>query len=480
MPDSKYLQVTPQYEATTFEERVKPLVLYKQEYDKQQEVYDKLLEDTLMLENLKGSDVDADLYRQYSQWRGELNSAADTLSNTGILDMQSIRDLRRQYLNEFKPMEDRYKHRNDLILRQAAEYSPYTLFDKDFSKISVADISLDDSYRTYKLDDIEKNAFATLSERYIQTGVPSDPQSDVDELLGEIDTTGLSPDQVDTIRDSILSGYTRAQRTVDEYNLQQERARRQDEYQQLQMDRLRRTSSGDGNDSSNPFSPSKRNPTAGRDPIKTIDGNAGDKIPVYKLTDDGKDYYFVMRGSTPIQIGSDIIKEDGSVTYSSFYNAVYGRSPAKYYDGQEYVVSNDGKVVSGLNSMYNDTPSQSYLLSTVDEVEKFLKDHSLWAGQLIQIAKDKYGVSDILNSDLINFKDIYINIYDPVENAGSFWQPRAAVSLEDKSGRDDSFILIDGLAPSGETGGSGETHPTDSTLTRRVTPSGGVGSTVIR
>jgi hypothetical protein len=58
MAESKYLQVTPQYKATTFDERIKPLALYKQEYDRQQETYDKLLEDTLMLENLKGSDVD--------------------------------------------------------------------------------------------------------------------------------------------------------------------------------------------------------------------------------------------------------------------------------------------------------------------------------------------------------------------------------------------------------------------------------------
>lgn len=474
MAESKYLQVTPQFKATTFDERVRPLVLYKQEYDKQQDAYDKLLEDTLMLENLKGSDVDADLYRQYSQWRGELNSAADTLSSTGRLDMQSARNLRRQYLNEFKPMEDRYKHRNNLMIRQAAEYSPYTLFDKDFSKIAVADINPDDSYRTYKLDDIEKNAFARLSERYIQTGVPSDPQNDVDELLGEIDTAGLSPDQVESIRGSILSGYNKAQRTVNEYNLQQERARRQDEYQELQMKRLKRTPAGGGR-----YYPPKKDSVVDQKPFKTITGNAGDKIDIFKLTDNGKDYYYIMKGSKPVLIDNSTIGEDGTVAYSSLYNIAYGDAPAAYYDGKEYFVRGDGKVYAEASGSVS--PTQSYMIHSVSEMKQFLNDHPEYAGSLMHVAKEKYGVKDVLKGDLLNFKDISVRVYTPTSR-NSYAKTQVAVSLKEKSGNKKRFTLVDGLATAeGKTEETKDHTPAESTTVQKTPASKKeVGNTVMR
>lgn len=222
MAESKYLQVTPQYKATTFDERIKPLALYKQEYDRQQEAYDKLLEDTLMLENLKGSDVDADLYRQYSQWRGELNSAADALSNTGMLDMQSARDLRRRYLNEFKPMEDKYKHRNTLIAQQAAKNSPNTIYDRDFSKIAVSDISLDDTVRSLDLATIEKQAYDDATSRYIDSGMPEDIEADTERLMAGLDTEGYSPEDVNRVKESIVKGYTKASNAIDEYKINKE------------------------------------------------------------------------------------------------------------------------------------------------------------------------------------------------------------------------------------------------------------------
>ena len=222
MAESKYLQVTPQYKATTFDERIKPLVLYKQEYDKQQDAYDKLLEDTLMLENLRGSDIDADLYRQYSQWRGDLNNAADTLSSTGRLDMQSVRDLRRQYLNEFKPMEDKYKHRNTLIATQAAKDSPNTIYDRDFSKIAVSDISLDDTVRSLDLATIEKQAYDDATSKYIDSGMPEDIEADTERLMAGLDTKGYSQEDVNRVKESIVKGYTKASNAIDEYKINKE------------------------------------------------------------------------------------------------------------------------------------------------------------------------------------------------------------------------------------------------------------------
>lgn len=222
MAESKYLQVTPQYKAMSLDDRMRHVALYKPEYEKQQDAYDKLLENTLILENLKGSDIDADLYRQYSQWRGELVGAADALSNTGKLDMQSVRDLRRQYFNEFKPMEDKYKHRNTLIATQAAKASPNTIYDRDFSKIAVSDISLDDTVRSLDLAAIEKQAYDDATSRYLDTGLPEDTDPDIERLLEGTDLSGYSEDAKGRVTDSIRKGYYKASNAIDEYKINQE------------------------------------------------------------------------------------------------------------------------------------------------------------------------------------------------------------------------------------------------------------------
>lgn len=222
MAESKYLQVTPQYKAMSLDDRMRHVALYKPEYEKQQDAYDKLLENTLILENLKGSDIDADLYRQYSQWRGELVGAAEALSNTGKLDMQSVRDLRRQYFNEFKPMEDKYKHRNTLIATQAAKASPNTIYDRDFSRIAVSDISLDDTVRSLDLAAIEKQAYDDATSRYLDTGLPEDTDPDIERLLEGTDLSGYSEDAKGRVTDSIRKGYYKASNAIDEYKANQE------------------------------------------------------------------------------------------------------------------------------------------------------------------------------------------------------------------------------------------------------------------
>lgn len=225
--ESKYLQVTPEYKAMSLDDRMRHVALYKPEYEKQQDAYDKLLEDTLILENLKGSDVDADLYRQYSQWRGELVNAADTLSSTGVLDMQSARDLRRQYLNELKPMEDRYKHRTNLVFKQASEASPDVLYKRDFSLVPVSDISLDDAVEKISLKDISKTYTDRWSGLFSAEGIPSETsakENAIESAMAEMDLSGYSPDQVEEVRRTLSESYTKSVEAANQYNMQVEQA----------------------------------------------------------------------------------------------------------------------------------------------------------------------------------------------------------------------------------------------------------------
>lgn len=222
MAGSKYMQVTPQYKAMSLEDRMKHVALYKPEYEKQQDLYDKILEDTMVLEGLKGSDIDADLYNRYSSWRSKVEDAAERLSSTGRLDMQAIRDYRRQYLTDLKPMEDKYKHRNALIAQQAAKANPNTIYDKDYSKISVQDISLDDTIRSMDLSAIEKQTYEDITSKYIESGIPEDISGDIERIMSNIDTSGYSKADIERIKDSVSNGFLKASNAIDEYAMNKE------------------------------------------------------------------------------------------------------------------------------------------------------------------------------------------------------------------------------------------------------------------
>lgn len=208
------IEISPTYKATSFEERIKPVLLYKEEYDKIQDTYDKILEDTLMLENLKGSEVDSELYGKYSDWRGRVNSAVENLSSSGYLDMQSARDLRREYINELKPMEDKYKHRTNLIYKQASEYSPGTIYKRDFSNVAVSDINLDDAIESINLNtDITKPYTDKWSKEFFSSGLPEgdDPKTiAVNSAMEEMDLDGYNEESVAQVRSTLEGAYDSA------------------------------------------------------------------------------------------------------------------------------------------------------------------------------------------------------------------------------------------------------------------------------
>lgn len=461
-------------QSKSLDDLIKGQLIYKDARDAEVNRAEEFLEKTDLLEGLKNSEIDSDLYRNYKNWRGELEGQIDSLLNDGRIDFATMGNIRRKYLTDFKHKEDLVKLRNTLVQQQAANYSPYTLYDKDYSKVSIDNMSPDASYRTYRLDDIEKNAFAELSEKYIQTGVPSDSSSDINELLGKIDTEGLTDNQIDIIRDSLNKGYIKAQRSVDEYNKQLERAAKQDEYQKLQMQRLQDSLDKPDGNPQNTFDP--KNPTKGLNVYKTIPGNAGDQIPVYKFNKDDKDYYFVMRGKEPIIIPSDLVGEDGSISYSDFYKSVYGEPPINFYDERPYYIGNYGKDVLSKDI----TDGTRTIIKSIPELREYLGKHPEATSQLVRIAKEKYGVDDIFSSNLLNFKDI-----DIINNAYGD-NKTTAFRIVNKSGNEERFTLIDGLTPKpkedgnnpeGENKNDGENIQTADTV-RTPKPNAGVGNKV--
>lgn len=421
----RFLKATPKYTATSFEDRMKPLLLYKDEYEKQQDTYDKMLEDTLVLEQLKDSDVDTDLYRSYSDWRTKLNESASNLSDNGQLDMQGIRSLRRDYLNNFKPKEDLLKLRNTLVQKQAAEYTPDTIYDRDFSKVSLDGMTMDANYRSLKLSDIEKRAFDELSNKYIANGLPTNPDSDIESILSNIDTEGFSEDQINSIRQSINRGYTRATTAVNEYNRQQDAYRRQEELQGIQRETalLQQKKVQEGLD--------KPDTT----PIlyKQVEGNAGDTIDIYKVFSGGKEHYAIMKDGKPVLIDSKKIKEDGTIDYADLYKIAYGEPGAQLYGSSEYRIDSDTNKMSRYRPSPNTEKSSTNLIRTAKELRDYLAKSGLDGAALSATLKEIYGIKDAFDSNIFNLRDIEISNYNNGTNT---------IRLIEKSPTTGSFELF--------------------------------------
>ena len=241
---ARYLTINSKFNPITFEERIKPLLLYKEEYEKQEEALNKMLEDSQSLASLANSPQDSAIYRQYQDYQSSLNGLVDNLTNNGKLDSRAALQLRRQYLQNLKPYESKLARRNELIREQAKNYTPDTIYDKDYSSISLNDIDDSSTYRTYKLGDISTKAAKELYSKYTTTGTVGSELDEVNEILSGIDTEGLSEDNLTAIRNAIKVGRGTANMTYNEYLDAQTDKELKRKYTEAQINHLGRTSNG--------------------------------------------------------------------------------------------------------------------------------------------------------------------------------------------------------------------------------------------
>ena len=106
-----------EFNPISFADRIAPVKLYKEEYDKQQAAYEKLLEETGNLETLKDITMDKDSYDKYKSFKNEINSIADEMNTNGL--SQDVRNrllnLRKRQMLEMNPMLTQQKKRAELV-----------------------------------------------------------------------------------------------------------------------------------------------------------------------------------------------------------------------------------------------------------------------------------------------------------------------------------------------------------------------------
>ena len=213
---ARFLTIDSQFNPISFEEMIKPALLYKEEYEKQQDAIDTLAANNI-LDQLKNSDVDSKIYNEYHNYKSMLGDAAMNLSTTGKLDMNAIRNLRRMYQQKLAPYEARLKKRNEVIAEQAKNYSPTTMYSTDYSNVSLDDINEDSSYKTYKLDDISKAAYNTLASEYQVNGKFGSDDEDLSKAMSSVDVEGLNDEQVERVRKAAAIGVNAARKGYMDY-----------------------------------------------------------------------------------------------------------------------------------------------------------------------------------------------------------------------------------------------------------------------
>lgn len=267
---ARYLTINSKFNPITFEERMKPLLLYKEEYENQEESLNKILEDSQSLADLKNYPQDSDVYRQYQEYQNSINGVIDNLTNNGTLDSKAALQLRRYYLQNLKPYESKLARRNELIRKQAENYTPDTMYDIDFSTVGINDINEASSFRTYKLNDIAKTAASRTLSKYNSGETVGSDNEETESILKDIDTTNLSNNQVNQIKSYIKQGIGSAKQAYNEYLVQQD-------YKIAQAEHLRRPAT---------------TRTTTSNSTKTYETRVLDSGEKIKLEKRGDDYYY--------------------------------------------------------------------------------------------------------------------------------------------------------------------------------------------
>lgn len=196
---------TAEFNPISFSDRIAPLKLYKEEYDKQQEAYYKLLEDSSSLADLENVPMDRDSYKTYLSFKKSLNKVGDDLVKYGMTpDIKSeLLSLRQRQIQEINPLTEKQKQRGTLVKEQRKylETHPNAFFNIDYSETPLTSISDKSTYRTYDTSQIQKDIATSIYNGLISGG--GQDITNYDSIKDSYGYDSLNQKQKDVIDNSI-------------------------------------------------------------------------------------------------------------------------------------------------------------------------------------------------------------------------------------------------------------------------------------
>lgn len=207
----RYLNINSKFEPFSFQEKIAPLLMYKEEYDKVIDEYTKALESSNVLEIMGYSDVDRDAYDLYKYEEQELQNAMDNFINIGY-NINSRKDLwkaKERMNNLVVPMQAAYNRKLELIKEADSNKDKSLEYYEDPHDVKVTTLmeNMGWSPTSFSKDDlINKGALISSgSSDLLLHGVGNYSSAADNKVLQRIQTQGFS-DEDSIIIEGILKG----------------------------------------------------------------------------------------------------------------------------------------------------------------------------------------------------------------------------------------------------------------------------------
>lgn len=148
----------------SYEEMVKPLAAYTEEYNAQEAAYNDLASKAAELERLQASPIDQDVYKQYRDYSTNLANLADQLATEGLKpgSRRNILNANKAYKEQIVPIEQALAARANLDKFQAEMLAkdPTLLIDKQASEVPLSQLIATPEFRPYSYSgkDLEVSA----------------------------------------------------------------------------------------------------------------------------------------------------------------------------------------------------------------------------------------------------------------------------------------------------------------------------------
>ena len=150
---------TKSFTPFTFEQMLKPMAMYTEEYNAIQDSLGELATKADMFSKLATDPETQAMYKKYSN---DLAAQAESLAKQGLTpaSRQGLINMKKRYASEITPIEQAYTKREELVKeqRKLKAANPSIMFDTDFSTVSLNDIINNPaiSYSSVSGDDLYK------------------------------------------------------------------------------------------------------------------------------------------------------------------------------------------------------------------------------------------------------------------------------------------------------------------------------------
>lgn len=160
-----YIISGSQFKPYTFDEMIKPALMYKQAYEDTEKKLESLEE--LGIDENSFLEQDTSSEELYNNYMTKLQETSDALSNGYNAEIaKQARDLHRIFKTKINPMKTKLAIRAALTeeQRKLKSANPYLEFDKDYSTTSLNDITETSTYKTRDLSKISAEIAADMTK----------------------------------------------------------------------------------------------------------------------------------------------------------------------------------------------------------------------------------------------------------------------------------------------------------------------------